>query len=85
MKVYIWPTFAEKDEGDGGVRRIVELQHDLLPKVADIQIVDLPEDADLLAVHAADRKLHLLGVHHHVDALGQVIRQRAVTRCVQRV
>jgi len=53
MKVYIWPTFAEKDEGDGGVRRIVELQHDLLPKVADIQIVDLPEDADLLAVHIA--------------------------------
>ncbi len=50
MKVYIWPEFGGKDEGDGGVRRVVELQRCHLPRIG-IEVIDNPADADVLAAH----------------------------------
>lgn len=50
MKVYLWPFFSEEDKGDGGVRRVVEAQRKYLPEQG-IEIVDDPEQADVLACH----------------------------------
>jgi glycosyltransferase involved in cell wall biosynthesis len=50
MKLYIWPFFGEADKGDGGVRRVVELQRAWLPKVG-VDIVEDPAQADVLAAH----------------------------------
>lgn len=50
MKVYIYPSFGGKDDGDGGVRRVVEAQHKYLPQHG-IEVVTSPSAADLIAVH----------------------------------
>lgn len=50
LKVHIWPSFGGEDKGDGGVRRVVEAQLRYLPQFG-IQVVDTPEEADLLACH----------------------------------
>lgn len=56
-KVYIYPQFAGPDDGDGGVRRVVEAQHRHLP-ACGIEIVDDPAQADVIAAHiAADDRL----------------------------
>lgn len=51
MKVYISPNFRGADNGDGGIRRVVEAQKRYLPEY-DVQVVDHPEIADVLALHA---------------------------------
>lgn len=50
LKVLIYPTFETPDEGDGGVRRVVEAQRKHLPKYG-IEVVDDPEKADVIACH----------------------------------
>ena len=56
-KVYIYPQFSGVDQGDGGVRRVVEAQHRHLPALG-ITLVDDPAQADVLAAHiAADERL----------------------------
>jgi glycosyltransferase involved in cell wall biosynthesis len=51
VKVYIHPSFGEKDEGDGGIRRVVEGQLKHLPAFG-IDIVQNPGEADVIAYHA---------------------------------
>lgn len=50
MKVLIYPEFSGEDKGDGGVRQVVEGQRSALPEFG-IELVDDPEQADLLAIH----------------------------------
>jgi glycosyltransferase involved in cell wall biosynthesis len=50
IKVHIYPSFGGKDEGDGGVRRVVEAQVRHLP-AAGIDIVSDPDEADVIACH----------------------------------
>lgn len=50
VKVCLWPTFNSTDEGDGGIRRVVEAQTRLLPKYG-VEVVETPEEADVLAAH----------------------------------
>lgn len=50
LKVHIYPTFGVEDNGDGGVRRVVEGQRKHLPKFG-IQIVETADEADLIACH----------------------------------
>ena len=50
MRVYITPFFKGEDTGDGGVRRVVEAQVEYLPK-SDIEVVESPDDAELMIVH----------------------------------
>lgn len=49
-KVFIWPDFNTPDNGDGGVRRVVEAQLRHLPSFG-IEIVRDPAEADVLACH----------------------------------
>ncbi len=51
MRVHIIPTFRGEDEGDGGIRRVVEAQHRWLPHYG-IEVVDDMGQADLVATHA---------------------------------
>ncbi len=51
MKVHIIPTFKGVDEGDGGIRRVVEAQRRWLPHFG-IEIVDDIQQADFVATHA---------------------------------
>lgn len=51
MRVMIWPHFNPKEKGEGGIRRVVEAQHKHLPNLG-IEIVDKPERADVINVHA---------------------------------
>jgi len=51
LKVHIYPSFGEADEGDGGIRRVVEGQLKHLPKFG-IELVDKAEEADVIACHA---------------------------------
>lgn len=51
MRLLIAPQFRGNDEGDGGIRRVVEAQHKYLPEFG-IEIVDTVEQADVVAVHA---------------------------------
>lgn len=51
MRVLISPTFAAPDQGDGGIRRVVEAQRKYLPDQG-IEIVEREADADLVAIHA---------------------------------
>jgi len=55
IRVYIYPEFTAEDKGDGGVRRVVEAQHEWLPQY-DIEIVKDPSVADVIAVHIAASK-----------------------------
>lgn len=50
MKVFIYPEYKGEDQGDGGIRRVVEAQVKHLPTFG-ITIVDSPEEADLIACH----------------------------------
>ena len=52
MKVYIEPRFEGQDQGDGGIRRVVEAQRKWLPKYG-VEVVASLGDADLVATHAA--------------------------------
>lgn len=51
MKVYISPNFTGPDQGDGGIRRVVEAQYKYLPDQG-IEVVASEKDADLVAIHA---------------------------------
>lgn len=51
IKVLISPTFTDPDQGDGGIRRVVEAQRKYLPDYG-VEIVDREQDADLVAIHA---------------------------------
>lgn len=51
MRVYIEPSFRGPDEGEGGIRRIVEAQRAWLPRFG-IEVVEEIEEADLVATHA---------------------------------
>lgn len=50
MKVHIYPDFAGEDQGDGGIRRVVEAQQKYFPKFG-MEITG-PEEADIIACHA---------------------------------
>ncbi len=71
MRIHIYPEFGGEDKGDGGVRRVVDAQRKHLPSYGH-EIVDSPEEADLIAVHIA-LPSHLSGryadkslvVHNH--------------------
>jgi glycosyltransferase involved in cell wall biosynthesis len=52
LKVYIEPRFEGQDQGEGGIRRVVEAQRAWLPKMG-IEVVDNLGAADLVATHAA--------------------------------
>lgn len=53
MRIYIEPKFRGQDNGEGGIRRVVEAQHRWLPKY-DIEPVDSIDAADLVASHAGN-------------------------------
>lgn len=55
MKVHIKPTFRGEDEGDGGVRRVIEMQLRTFPGVG-LEIVETEEEADLIVVHIRETK-----------------------------
>lgn len=48
--VHDWPTFSGEDNGDGGVRRVVEALHTSLPRLR-VQFTDDPGSAQLIACH----------------------------------
>lgn len=50
LRVHIYPSFGEEDEGDGGIRRVVEGQIKYLPQFG-IEVVNTPEEADIIACH----------------------------------
>lgn len=50
LKVHIYPSFGEEDNGDGGVRRVVEGQIAHLPQFG-IEIVKTADEADVIAYH----------------------------------
>lgn len=50
LKLYLFPTFAGEDNGEGGVRRVVDAQREYLTK-AGVRVVASPGDADVLASH----------------------------------
>lgn len=52
-RLYISPKFDGVDQGDGGIRRVVEAQRKYLPELG-FEIVDDPAAAELAAVHAGD-------------------------------
>ncbi len=54
MRIYIEPTFRGVDQGEGGIRRVVEAQHFWLPDMG-FEIVESVEQADLVVTHAANR------------------------------
>lgn len=51
MKVLVYPQYSGQDNGDGGIRRVVEAQHKYLPTYG-IETVQDEKQADLVAVHA---------------------------------
>lgn len=50
MRLYLHPEFAGEDQGDGGVRRVVEAQRREIPKLGH-SFTETPADADLIACH----------------------------------
>lgn len=50
MNLYMTPTFAGEDQGDGGVRRVVEGMRESLPRKG-IVFVDDAAEADIIAGH----------------------------------
>lgn len=50
MKLFLYPEFAGEDQGDGGVRRVVEAQRKSLPRHR-VTLVDDPGDASVIAAH----------------------------------
>ena len=53
LKLYIATQFSGEDNGDGGIRRIVEAQRHYLPKMG-IKVVPTMQEADLICSHAGD-------------------------------
>lgn len=53
MRVFIWPQFPQVERGEGGVRRVVDLQKKILPQFG-IEIVDDVKRADLVNIHASN-------------------------------
>ncbi len=53
MKVHLIPNFRGADEGDGGIRRVVEAQLKYMP-AHGFDFVDSIEEADLVATHAGN-------------------------------
>lgn len=51
LRVHIYPSFGDADNGDGGIRRVVEAQIKYLPQFG-IEIVKTAEEADVIAYHA---------------------------------
>lgn len=51
VKLYIYPRFEGEDKGDGGVRRVVDMQRRMLTSKTGVTVVDDPGDADVLASH----------------------------------
>jgi len=51
MKVYIEPNYTEPDKADGGIRRVVDAMRKHLPSFG-IEVVDSPNEADLINCHA---------------------------------
>lgn len=51
VKVNIYPMFRGEDKGEGGIRRVWEAQVKHLPKYG-VELVDSPEEADVIAFHA---------------------------------
>lgn len=51
LKAHIHPFFRGEDTGDGGIRRVWEAQVKYLPQFG-VEIVDSPDEADVLAAHA---------------------------------
>lgn len=50
MRVHIFPSFGGEDDGDGGIRRVVEAQQEFLP--ADgVELEEMAAGADLIACH----------------------------------
>lgn len=58
MKVFISPHFAGEDNGEGGVRRVVEGQRASLPRV-QVTVVDDPSEAELIACHIDIESIYL--------------------------
>lgn len=52
MKVHLLPTFNKQDQGDGGIRRIIDAQRKYLPEFG-IELVDDIEQAELTVGHGA--------------------------------
>lgn len=50
MKIFLYPTFSGEDQGDGGIRRVVEAQRRYYPEYG-VEIVEEEKDADLIAAH----------------------------------
>jgi glycosyltransferase involved in cell wall biosynthesis len=53
MRVCVSPFYSGTDQGDGGIRRVVEAQEKYLPQY-DIEVVRDVNKADVLAVHAGN-------------------------------
>lgn len=51
MKLYIWPEYRGEDKGDGGVRRVVDIQRKMLTAKIGVTVVADPGDADVIAAH----------------------------------
>lgn len=50
MEIYLYPKFEGEDQGDGGIRRVVEGQRTSFPR-RGVTVIDNPADADLIASH----------------------------------
>lgn len=54
-KLYITPHFSQVDKADGGVRRVVEAQRELLPEYG-FSLVDTFAECDIMAGHIFDER-----------------------------
>src|SRR3990167_123335 len=52
MKIFLEPRFEGVDEGDGGIRRVVEGQRQHLSSYG-VELVDTPQQADIIHCHIA--------------------------------
>ena len=55
MKLYLEPSFSAEDKADGGIRRVVEAQRRLLP-LHGVELVEQPQNAEIIATHIAPQK-----------------------------
>lgn len=53
LRVFIAPSFNSPDKGEGGIRRVVEMQRKYLPNYG-VEIVDSEAQADVVAMHAGE-------------------------------
>lgn len=52
IKLYISPNYTGQDQGDGGIRRVIEAMYKYLPEFG-IECVDNPNEADIINAHGA--------------------------------